>query len=286
LDFRSSDRNPRINASGQVAFYSLVCCTGVNSTNDKVLWLSTSSGIEVVAREGSPAPGTTVNFGTFQPAVFSDVALNSAGQVAFVSTLTGSGVTTLNDLGLWAGAPGNLSLVVREGDVIDVDPGPGEILKTVSTFSFADGYDLTENTSWDSASAAFNDAGQISWWAQFTDASRAIFLTTLPSQETPTPGDFNEDGVVDAGDYATWRNHFGEANEDGIHGNGDGMGGVDEDDYTLWRQYYGTTYPGSGGGALGSTQTAVPEPSTLLLALLAGGAVGLVGRQKLLALAG
>jgi hypothetical protein len=79
------------------------------------------------------------------------------------------------------------------------------------------------------------------------------------------PGDFNGDDVVDAVDYTVWRNNLN-TNFD-LNGNGDETGAsmnfVDGADYTLWKASYGDTAPGAGGLA-----TAVPEPSSVLLAFL------------------
>jgi hypothetical protein len=66
------------------------------------------------------------------------------------------------------------------------------------------------------------------------------------------PGDFDFDGLVNAADYAVWR---------------DGSGGTfDQDDYNLWRANFGQTVS-SGVGAK------VPEPATLVLLLMATVAV-------------
>jgi hypothetical protein len=90
----------------------------------------------------------------------------------------------------------------------------------------------------------------------------------------PLPGDYNNDGRVDAGDYVRWRNHLGDSDESALNNNGDG-GGVTPTDYTWWKQHYGTS--GSGGLASfrragipgpGYTST-IPEPATAFLALLA-----------------
>jgi hypothetical protein len=62
------------------------------------------------------------------------------------------------------------------------------------------------------------------------------------------PGDYNENGIVDAADYVVWRKT-----------NGSPAG------YNLWRMNFGRT---SGSGS-GSALTAVPEPSNLLLAVVA-----------------
>lgn len=88
-----------------------------------------------------------------------------------------------------------------------------------------------------------------------------------PGSTFPT-GDYNQNGVVDAGDYTTWKAAFGTANL-AADGNGDGV--VDAADYTVWRDLVA----GGGGGLTGS---AVPEPSTLLLML--GAAFVWCGRRR------
>ena len=47
-----------INEAGQVAFRSVLVGPGVNSDNDRGLWSEGSGALSLVAREGSPAPGT------------------------------------------------------------------------------------------------------------------------------------------------------------------------------------------------------------------------------------
>ena len=60
-------------------------------------------------------------------------------------------------------------------------------------------------------------------------------------------GDFNYDGTVHAADYTVWQDNGG-----------------DQADYLLWKTNFGlSAATGSEGAA------AVPEPTTLLLALLA-----------------
>ena len=66
-------------------------------------------------------------------------------------------------------------------------------------------------------------------------------------------GDFNEDGVVDAADYTVWR---------------DGLGNrYSPSDYDVWAGNFGATLPAS------SESNSVPEPSALLLGMLACGAL-------------
>jgi len=96
------------------------------------------------------------------------------------------------------------------------------------------------------------------------DASTSINLTltgqvVAKATFTPPPGDYNENGVVDAADYVLWREKLGSPtslpNDD--------TPGVGDDDYTRWRAHFGQTISGAGGSPSGGTS--VPEPSVLLL---------------------
>jgi hypothetical protein len=70
------------------------------------------------------------------------------------------------------------------------------------------------------------------------------------------PGDYNNNGTVDAGDYVLWRKGGPLSNEV------DNPGVVNSQDYTEWRARFGNPNPGS-GSSLGAA--AVPEPATILL---------------------
>lgn len=72
-------------------------------------------------------------------------------------------------------------------------------------------------------------------------------------------GDYNDDGNVDSADYSLWRDAFDHA---GSLPN-DLSKGIGRDDYTRWALNYGATLP------LGVRGAPVPEPSSLLLLLLA-----------------
>src|SRR3990170_1423147 len=68
-----------------------------------------AAGTITVALSGDPAPGLAgVNFG----AISIELSLNNAGQVAFLSFLTGSGVTASNDGAIWRDS----TLIAREGN--------------------------------------------------------------------------------------------------------------------------------------------------------------------------
>jgi fibronectin-binding autotransporter adhesin len=86
-------------------------------------------------------------------------------------------------------------------------------------------------------------------------------------------GDFNSDGKVDAGDYATWRkNEVANAslsNDNGV--------GTQAARFSLWRANFGNP-PGAGSGG-GLSSGAVPEPGTLSLLICAVGS-GLIASRR------
>lgn len=90
----------------------------------------------------------------------------------------------------------------------------------------------------------------------------------LPETGGGLPGDYNEDGVVNAADYVAWRNLNGTA-ADLPNRDPNLSGDIGEGDYTFWAGHFGDSN-GAGSGLAG--QSAVPEPSCLLLvtALLVG----------------
>ncbi len=82
-------------------------------------------------------------------------------------------------------------------------------------------------------------------------------------------GDFNEDGVVDAGDYVTWAKNF-DTNNPLANDNGLGTP-ISTAHYDLWRANYGNPEAiGSGSGL--SSGTTVPEPAAVVqfLTILVG----------------
>jgi hypothetical protein len=76
------------------------------------------------------------------------------------------------------------------------------------------------------------------------------------------PGDFDDNGVVDAADFTVWQDNLG-LSASALNGNGSGAATVVQADYLLWKTNFEALATDSEGTA------AVPEPTTLLLALLA-----------------
>jgi hypothetical protein len=87
------------------------------------------------------------------------------------------------------------------------------------------------------------------------------------------PGDFNNDGAVDAADYTVYRDNLGAA----VTLPGDPTpGNVPADDYAIWSSNYGATAPAPSMAF--AMAAAVPEPTTGALVVLA--AAGLAGARR------
>lgn len=117
-----SNAEPRgsMNNAGQVIF---AWKTDVSNTNiDSGIWLHTpGQGLIMLAREGLGTP--IGGFITYDEAydyagvenVMRSPIIGPAGHVVFVARLRGSGVVAANDTAIFAGLPGQLALVAREG---------------------------------------------------------------------------------------------------------------------------------------------------------------------------
>jgi len=240
---------PVLNGAGQTAFHGRLTGTGVNASNNTGLWSEgAGDGLALVAREGNPAPGTPagVNFSEFT--FTRSQVLNGEGQTAFSADLTGAGVNDSNDVGIWAeDLLGVLTLIVREGDLLDVDDGPDTDFRTISELDFVD-----NSGNEDGRSSGFNDLEQIAFRALFTDGTSGLFVSELETVSVPPgnlDGDFDGDGDVDGSDFLAWQR-------------GESPTPLSAADLALWQSQFGTTATLSA-----SASVAVPEPTTLALAL-------------------
>ena len=94
-----------------------------------------------------------------------------------------------------------------------------------------------------------------------TDPGKVVFVTL-------TDGDYNKNGVVDAGDYTVWRDSMGKSGI-GLAADGDGNNQIDAGDYDFWRAQFGQTVRGGVSIDSASSAPSVPEPSAILLTIVA-----------------
>lgn len=160
--------NANINGAGQVSFGAAF--TGSSTT--AALYQFSGGTVTPVAVVGQTAPN-----GTTYASFASAQVQNGAGQVAFVANLSGTGVVSgTNSVALFAGLPGALSEIVRQGDVIDVDPTAGTDLRTVSgSISL-----IINAGGQDGRGLSFNNNGLIAYRLAFTDGSTGVFTSLVP----------------------------------------------------------------------------------------------------------
>lgn len=153
---------------------SVVTLTGIGLTganNRAIIFKAADSAPTLVARLGDTPPGVPAGA---RWKSFISLAIPGNKGPLFVATMVAGtgGVTTANDLGLWAvDNAGTLRLVVRESDTINVDG----LSKTVRTFTalgvVAGSPDQTR---------ASSNNGYVAYQAVFTDGTRSVIRRLLP----------------------------------------------------------------------------------------------------------
>lgn len=89
-----------------------------------------------------------------------------------------------------------------------------------------------------------------------------LVLGDVAYDDTPPPilvGDYNNNGVVDAADYVTWRDRL---NGGGPLANDPTPESIDQSDFDAWKLNFGAT-AGSGAASLNTPVATVPEPATI-----------------------
>lgn len=164
---------PVLNGAGRIAFSTLLA--GGSSTRG--IFTGTPGSLQTVALQAADTPEGVGNFDTFDQTV----ALNGAGQVAFTSSLSGTGVTAANDNGLYIWSASELVKIVREGDFFDLDPGPALDFRTVSGISFTPG-----SGGQDGKAMGFDDSGLLVYRLTFTNGSSGIFTSSIVPEPATT----------------------------------------------------------------------------------------------------
>lgn len=152
-----------------------------------------------MAAEGDPAPGTAAGVEFAQ--LLSNPALTDRGLVVFLARLSGSGVSSSNDRGLWAfDSDGDARLIVREGATdLPVGTPPKTVGGDDPSIRFL-GVDFSVGgvgNLRDGLALGVNQSCEIAFWAHFTDDTEGLFVTTLQ------PCAFFADGF-ESGDTSTW----------------------------------------------------------------------------------
>jgi hypothetical protein len=126
---------------------------------------------------GMQAPGTPSGV-VFAYTFFTDIGgFNSRGNLLFSAIVSGPGVTAENDTGYWLYADGQLKLLAREGDDLQVAPGDWRTIARL--------FPVFPSSGEDGQSSQFNRSGQFTFFANFTDGSRGVFLAETATTASP-----------------------------------------------------------------------------------------------------
>lgn len=267
-----------LSPAGVIAFGSHLRGTGVTAANDYALYTEVASTLNLVFREGDPAPGVPgavfANWGTGFAVPKPEA--NDAGHIAFTGTITGPGVTNANNQGLWATTPAADRLVARTGQPIDVDPSPLVAnIKIVSRLEFGN----TIGTSGRLNRRVFNNHYEAGFLARFTDGSEAaIVADLLGGLPAIMVGDANLDAAVNLLDLEIMAGHFRQSGG-AIFQEGDfnGDARVDVLDLNLLRHNWGQGADDF-DATLATFGPLIPEPASL--GLLAVGLLSMSARRR------
>jgi hypothetical protein len=123
---------PMLDQAGRVAFEARLGGAGVTTATNCGIWSNAFGGtLALVARRGGAAPsvaGATIR--SFESAAF-EWSPGAAPAVAYQARLAGSGITSVNDLGLWAYDGAQTRLLLRKGGNFT----SGGATKTVTGFN-------------------------------------------------------------------------------------------------------------------------------------------------------
>lgn len=164
--------DPVLNGDGAVAWTGTLS-GATTATNTALAWSPLGSAVQIVARNGSVAPGT----GGGQFATFTSMALPDGAGPLFTATLvnkTGTvpggpgGVTTANDTGLWsADATGTVHLLLRESQML--------LGRTVKGFNV-----LANVTASPGQTRCFNAQRKVIAMVTFSDGTQSLVAISAP----------------------------------------------------------------------------------------------------------
>ena len=258
--------------------------TGLDNNNNAQLAIT--SGIVDVFGNVDNNAGAVIVVGADASVIFHDVLTNSGDLIV----MPGSDVLMLENLGFGAGS--SLNVLIDAVDFPNDDGNPNDgfgQVQIAGTASLAGTLDVNLAAGYspmlgDEFEILIADGGRsgvfaneslptigggLDWDVLYN--TNSVVLAVVAG--AAVPGDYNQNGVVDAADYTVWRDTLGSTTN--LAANGNGNSAIDAGDYGVWKQNFGSA------GAASSSTSAVPEPgSAMLLALAILGCVATIRRRR------
>lgn len=102
--------------------------------------------------------------------------------------------------------------------------------------------------------------------------------TTITLSVAGILGDYNRNGTIDAADYILWRKSLSLTGS-ALAADGNNNGVIDPADFTIWRNNYGAHASAGSGSGANLSGGSVPEPTSLIMLLIATMSVTLHRRR-------
>lgn len=232
----------------------------------------------IVGKEGRPAQGKLngdflENLQTFVVKTRGDNSLLQVEQWDGGAVVSGQAPVQVSSLAPLEAGKWYYFAVVNDGAnlALWLDSGNGYALQGTTALNGGALYqgDDTSNPNWDrpwTIGRGEFGGGPADWFDGIIDEVRLTNSPLSPTQFLFAPpslsldGDYNDNDVVDAADYAVWRENLNTSN---TLPNDPTPGMVDANDYNIWRANFGAASAASSGSAN------VPEPTCLVVAISA-----------------
>ncbi len=253
-----------VTLNGNVIFddsFSTTPGTVIWGTNGSNRWTLIGEARTIRVQTNAGGYGVTINQPIGQDGPHRGLTKSGNGKLTLTAANTYTGHTSVLE--------GTLSLAQQYlADWADVWLNPGTTLNLtysantpdiVNAF-FLNGIAQAVGTWGAIGSGAMHETTQITGTGRLN-----VIPYAPPPTSLPLPGDYNNDGKVDMGDYVTWQKAKGSSTAL-LNDNGLGTP-VRQAHYDLWRQNFGNVRP-AGSGSSGLVDSTIPEPSAILLAII------------------
>src|SRR3954471_14169498 len=217
----------------------------ISGTDGSSALTKIQTGKLTLAGANTYAGGTTISAGTLELSGAS--ASMGTGNISATAT----GTALVIDSGVTDALGNSAQLSLANGAILNLGSGVNERVGTLSL------------------DTAFQPAG--TYGSSLSNAVNKLdmYFTGTGILTVGPPilaGDYNNDGIVDAADYVTWRANVGQPSQSLPNDTTGLIIGVAQ--YDLWRSNFGNTVPVPGAGA-SIEAGAVPEPDSFAIFILA-----------------
>jgi endonuclease I len=230
--------------------------------------ITAGGGTGTGANDGSDTFNLSLNVLDHMTPSFTSPSLLAAKTLDFGNIAVGSTAPTLNfnvfDLNGTVGSTANM-------DFDSFAPSGNSSAFTTNLAAYAGALQIAAGTS-QAFTAALNLTSVGTFTATYTlnfsdenlTGAQNKSLTLTLTGKVRLAGDFDGNGIVDAGDYVVWQRSLGQSVATAYAGaDGDGNSIVDSADFDVWRAHFGDSAQASGASLAGNAL--VPEPGTMWL---------------------